>query len=360
MSRRTPQKSAAPDSKAKQHSVQPKQPKPINLALQGGGAHGAFTWGVLDRLLEDERIHIAAISGTSAGAMNAVVLADGFHKDARAGARKALRSFWKAASQAACFSPIQRTPLDRLMGNWSLNMSPGYVLMDLLTRLASPYDLNPLNLNPLREFLARQINFTCARRCSQIKLFVSATSVRTGRARIFENSQLSPDVVMASACLPFLFQAVEIDGEPYWDGGYMGNPALHPFIYRCATRDILIVQINPINSPGTPRRARDIFDRVNEITFNSSLMAELRAIQFVTRQLDEGNLNPERYKRMLIHRIDGEIELKSLDASSKSNAEWAFLEELHRRGYRAASQWLAQHFDSIGQASTVDMRVMFA
>jgi NTE family protein len=337
-----------------------KRTKSINLALQGGGAHGAFTWGVLDRLLEDERITIEAISGTSAGAMNAVALADGFQKNGCAGACQALRSFWEAVSQAACFSPFQRTPLDRLMGNWSLNTSPGYLMMDLLSRLASPYDLNPLNLNPLRDFLAQQIDFDSVRRCGGIKLFISATNVRTGRARIFVNPELSADAVMASACLPDLFQAVEINGEPYWDGGYMGNPALHPFIYRCTTRDILIVQINPIDCPGTPRRAREILDRVNEITFNSSLLAELRAIEFVTRLLDEGQLDPKRYKRMFIHRIAGDSELKLLDASSKLNAEWAFLEELHGRGYRAATQWLARHFDSIGRTATVDLRAMFA
>jgi NTE family protein len=336
------------------------RPKPINLALQGGGAHGAFTWGVLDRLLEDERITIEAISGTSAGAMNAVALADGYQKNGCMGARQALLSFWRAASQAACFSPIQRTPLDRLMDSWSLNTSPGYLMMDLLSRLASPYELNPFNFNPVRDFLAQQIDFDSVRRCGGIKLFISATSVRTGQARIFVNTELSADAVMASACLPFLFQAVEIDGEPYWDGGYMGNPALRPFIYRCATRDVLIVQINPLETPGTPKHAWEILNRVNEITFNSSLMAELRAIEFVTRMVDEGQLNPGRYKRMLIHRIDSESELKPLDASSKLNAEWAFLEELHERGYRAADQWIAAHFDSIGRTSTLDLRAMFA
>lgn len=334
--------------------------KAVNLALQGGGAHGAFTWGVLDRLLEDERIAIEAISGTSAGAMNAVALADGFEKNGRAGAREALHGFWQAASRAACLSLIQRTPWDRAMGNWSLNRSPGYLLLDMLTRLASPYELNPLNLNPLRDFLAQQIDFDAVRCCAAIKLFISATNVRTGRARIFTNAELSPDAIMASACLPHLFQAIEIDGEGYWDGGYMGNPALHPFIYRCATRDIVIVQINPIDAPGIPTHARDILDRVNEITFNSSLVGELRAIEFVTRQLDEGNLDPVRYKRMLIHRIDGEAELKSLDASSKLNAEWDFLQALRAMGCRAADHWLRQHFDGIGRASTVDLRAMFA
>lgn len=334
--------------------------RPVNLALQGGGAHGAFTWGALDRLLEDERVTFEAISGTSAGAMNAVVLADGFVKNGRGGARDALYDFWKAASRVASLGPVHRTWWDHMTGSWSLNTSPGYLALDFLTRLTSPYEFNPLNLNPLRDFLSRHIDFEAVRQRSVIKLFVSATNVRTGRSRIFTTAELSPAVVMASACLPQLFQAVEIDGEIYWDGGYSGNPPLHPFIYRCVTRDVLIVQINPINSPGTPVRARDILDRINEITFNSGLMAELRAIEFVGRQLDEGNLDPVRYKRMLIHRIDGEDELDALDASSKLNAEWSFLQALRGMGHRAADRWLARHFESVGQNSTVDLRAMFA
>lgn len=336
------------------------RPKAVNLALQGGGSHGAFTWGVLERFLEDDRVEIEAISGTSAGAMNAVALADGFARNGRAGARKALGRFWRAASLAASLSPLQRSLWNRVLGDWSLNGSPGYVVADLVSRLASPYELNPLNINPLHAFLVERIDFSAVRHSAAIKLFIPATNVRTGRARIFTNAELSADVVMASACLPHLFQAVEIEGETYWDGGYAGNPALHPFIYRCASRDIVIVQINPIEAPGTPRGARDILDRVNEITFNSSLLAELRAIEFVTRQLDEGHLDPTRYKHMLIHRIGGATELASLDASSKLNVEWKFLEALHGAGYRAASRWFDAHFAEVGEASSVDLRAMFA
>lgn len=338
----------------------PHAPKAINLALQGGGAHGAFTWGVLDRLLEDERIGIEAISGTSAGAMNAVVLAAGFQHGGRAGARAALHDFWYAAGRTARFNVVQRTLWDRLTGNWSLNHSPAYLFMDLASRLASPYELNPLNLNPLRDFLAREVDFDAVRHCSAIKLFISATNVRTGRVRIFANAELSPDAVMASACLPHLFHAVEIDGEAYWDGGYVGNPALHPLIYRCAARDIVIVQVNPTETSGVPRRARDILDRVNEITFNSSLLAELRAIEFVTRQLDAGHLDPAHYKRMLIHRIDGGAGLNGLDASSKLNAEWEFLQRLHGMGQRAATTWLDRHYAQLGESSTVDLRALLA
>ena len=330
-------------------------PKPVSLALQGGGSHGAFTWGVLDRLLEDERISIEAISGTSAGAMNAVVLADGIRKNGRDGARAALHDFWRAASGAAWLSLIQRTPWDRLSGNWSMDHSPGFLFTDLLARLASPYDLNPLGLNPLLDFLAERIDFDAVRDCAAVKLFIPATNVRTGRVRVFRNHELSPSAVMASACLPNLFPAVEIDGEGYWDGGYSGNPALHPLIYSCHARDIVIVQINPIEVPDIPRSARDILDRVNEITFNSSLLAELRAIRFVARQLEEGHLDPARYKRMLIHRIDGQVGLSGLGASSKLNAEWAFLQLLFDKGRLAADAWLAENFEQIGQRSTLDL-----
>lgn len=330
-------------------------PRPISLALQGGGAHGAFTWGVLDRLLEDERIVIEAISGTSAGAMNAVVLADGLQKGGRDGARAALHHFWEGASRSAWLSLIQRTPWDRLVGNWSMNNSPGYLFADLLTRLASPYELNPLGLNPLQDFLVENVDFDAVHDCAAVRLFISATNVRTGRVRVFSNDELSPGAVMASACLPNLFPAVEIDGEGYWDGGYAGNPALHPLIYHCNVRDIVIVQINPVAVADIPRTARDILDRVNEITFNSSLLAELRAIRFVARQLEAGHLDPAQYRQMLVHRIDGEAELGSLGAASKLNAEWAFLQMLFDKGRLAADAWLERNFEHIGERSTLDL-----
>lgn len=337
-----------------------KEVKTISLALQGGGSHGAFTWGVLDRLLEDRRIVIEAISGTSAGAMNAVVLADGLQKNGRDGARAALEEFWRAASRAAWLSLMRRTPWDRATGNWNLNHSPGYLMLDLIGRLASPYELNPFNFNPLRTFLTRHVDFEAVHGCTAVKLFVSATNVRTGRVRIFTNQDLSPDAVMASACLPNLFPAVEIDGEGYWDGGYTGNPALHPLIYHCNVRDIVIVQINPISVPAIPKTARGVLDRVNEITFNAGLIAELRAIRFVARLLQAGHLDPAHYKQMLIHRIDGDVELEDLDASSKLNAEWPFLRMLRDKGRRAADVWLDRNFDQVGRGSTLDLDAVLA
>jgi len=334
-------------------------PKPVNLALQGGGAHGAFTWGVLDRMLEDDRIEIEAISGTSAGAMNAAVVADGIMRDGPEGARTALRDFWLAVSKAGRNSPIQRTPIDVFMGNWSLDNSPSYLFFDLLNRVVSPYELNPLNINPLRDLVAGQVDFERVRACDRLKIFISATNVETGRVKVFRRAELTPDAVMASACLPFMFQAVEIDGVPYWDGGYMGNPVLFPFFNNCSSRDVMIVQINPVERAGTPQTAREILNRVNEITFNSSLLREFRAINFVSRLIEDGKLDPDEYKQILVHHVTADEELKPLGASSKLNAEWAFLSHLHDIGYRAAGDWLDAHYDSLGDRSTVDVRSFF-
>ena len=255
--------------------------KPIKLALQGGGSHGAFTWGVLDRLLEDERLHIAAVSGTSAGAMNAVALAAGMARGGPAEARKCLEKFWSATSAAAQYSPVRRSLFDIFMGNWSLDASPSYIFMDHLSRVFSPYDLNPLNFNPLRDIVAASVDFDHVNDPGGLKLFLTATNVRTGRPKIFRQPAIRLDSVMASACLPFLFKAVEIDGEAYWDGGYMGNPALFPLVDECDAGDIVVIQINPFYRPDIPQSARDIQNRLNEITFNTSLLKELRSLAFL-------------------------------------------------------------------------------
>ncbi|MGF1594419.1 MAG: patatin-like phospholipase family protein [Kiloniellaceae bacterium] len=331
----------------------------VNLALQGGGAHGAFTWGVLDRLLADTRIRIEAISGTSAGAMNAVALAEGVTIGGPEAARACLRRFWKGVSTAAKGSPIRRTPIDRFMGNWNLDTSPAYLFFDLLGRIASPYEVNPLNINPLRDLLEELVDFERVRACERMKIFVSATNVETGRVKVFHRHELTADMVMASACLPFVFQAVEIDGVPYWDGGYMGNPALFPLFDGTSSEDVVVVQINPITRGGAPKSAREILNRVNEITFNSSLLREFRAIDFVSRLLDEGKLSPDHYKHVLVHRIAAEAEINPLGASSKMNAEWAFLEHLFDIGWRAADIWLEENFRHLGKRSTLDIRAMY-
>lgn len=332
--------------------------KRIDLALQGGGSHGALTWGVLDRLLEDGRLRVSALSGTSAGAMNAVVLADGYERGGPDGAREALAAFWKAVSDAARLSPIQRSLWDRLRGNYSLDTSPGYLFMEGLSRVFSPYDLNPANLNPLRDILEKLVDFDNVNRCRKLQVFVTATNVRTGRPRIFGRGDVTADSVLASACLPQMFPAVEIDGEAYWDGGFAGNPALYPLINNRASQDIVVVQINPIVRRTLPRSARDILNRVNEISFNSSLIKELRAIAMTQRLADEAGFDLGR-RRSFLHIIHAEEEVQDLDASSKLNAEWDYLKLLFERGRGWADTWLTAHFDDIGQRSTLDLVELF-
>jgi NTE family protein len=328
----------------------------IDLALQGGGSHGAFTWGVLDRLMEEPWLRIEAISGTSAGAMNAAVLADGWTQDGAAGARAALDSYWRLVARGAAFSPLQRSPLDRLLGRWSLDSSPAYLAIDLMTRVFSPYDLNPLGLNPLRSILAESIDFDRLAR-SPIKLFITATSVRTGRGRIFRNAEISADVLMASACLPTMFQAIEIDGEHYWDGGFAGNPTITPLVRESDAHDTILVQINPRERTDIPRTATDVLDRLNEISFNSPLMKELRMIALLRQVASPGHGEGSRWAGMRTHRIWTD-KLAAFGASSKLNAEWEFLVMLKEEGRRATDRFLAAHADDLGKQSTTDLDVL--
>lgn len=333
--------------------------KRINLALQGGGAHGAYTWGVLDRLLDEDRLEVEAISGTSAGAMNAAVFADGMGRGGREEARRALDNFWANISQAAQAGPLQPTPFDRYASGWNLDHSAAFVAFDMLTRMLSPYQLNPMNLNPLRGALERSVDFRRLEGCRAVKLFISATNVKTGKVRVFQSGEVTADVLLASACLPFLFQAVTVDGDPYWDGGYMGNPAIFPLIYGTHTQDVVIVQINPLGCDRVPTTAAEIMNRVNEISFNSSLMREMRAISFVTDLIDEQKLDSKSYKRINVHWIEAEKRMRGLGVSSKLNARMEFLLYLKAIGRQAADDWLAGHFDHIGQRSTIDIKKKF-
>jgi NTE family protein len=328
----------------------------IDLALQGGGSHGAFTWGVLDRLLEESWLRIDAISGTSAGAMNAAVLADGWTRDGATGARAALDAYWRRVSRAAAFSPLQRSPLDRLMGRWSLDTSPAYFAYDMMTRVLSPYDLNPLGLNPLRAILAESIDFERLS-SAPIKLFITATNVRTGRGRIFRNAEITADVLLASACLPTMFQAIEIDGQPYWDGGYAGNPTITPLVRESDAHDSILVQINPRERMDTPRTASEVIDRVNEISFNSPLMKELRMIALLRQVADPGHGEGARWAGMRTHRIWTD-KLASFGASSKLNAEWPFVSMLKEEGRSSADEFLAAHGGDLGKRSSADLDVL--
>jgi len=334
--------------------------KAINLALQGGGAHGAFTWGVLDRLLEDGRIEIEAISATSAGAMNAVVAAYGLAEGGPAGARKTLMNFWRRISHAAANGPLQPTWFDRMTGNRSLELSPAFITFDLMSRLFSPYQFNPLNYNPLKDVLEQSVDFERLRtHCCPVKLFLTATNVRTGKIKVFDNDALTSSAVLASGCLPFLFHAVEIDGEFYWDGGYMANPAIFPLIYNCKSADVVVIHINPLERTDMPRTASEIMNRINEISFNSSLMREMRAISFVTRLIDDGALEKSRARRMLIHSISADDVTIKLGAASKLNADWEFLMYLHDAGRRTAAAWLDKNFDRLNVETTIDIRAQY-
>ncbi|WP_114971937.1 patatin-like phospholipase family protein [Rhodoferax ferrireducens] len=339
----------------------------INLALQGGGSHGAFTWGVLDALLEDGRITLEGISGTSAGAMNAVALAHGFAQvqqrgkgDAREAAREALSSFWNGIVNMGALSEAQRSPFDVLFDRRGGGNSPTAAWTEAMTNFwstaMSPYQSNPFDINPLRHFLEQQIDFEAVAQLQTLKVFVVATRVSTGKAEVFSGKRLSVDAVMASACLPMAFKAVEIEGEHFWDGGYSGNPAIHPLIYNCRSRDIVLVQINPIKRDELPTTSAQIADRINEVTFNAALMAEMRAIDFVKRLLAEGKLDPAHYKDVLMHRIDGGEALEAYAASTKTSTNSSLIHDLRDLGQAHARAWLLKHFASLGVACTVNIR----
>jgi len=334
------------------------RPLLIDLALQGGGSHGAFTWGVLDRLLEEPWLRIDAISGTSAGAMNAAVLADGWTEGGAAGARAALDAYWERVGQAATFSPLQRSPMDRMLGRWTLDFSPVFVGLDLMARVFSPYDLNPYGFNPLTSILDQSIDFARLTR-SPIKLFITATNVRTGRGRIFRNAEINSCVLLASACLPTLFQAIEIDGEAYWDGGFAGNPTITPLVRESNAQDTILVQINPRERPGTPRSAGEILNRLNEVSFNAALMKELRMIALLRQTADRGSGEGARWAAMRTHRIMSEM-MTDLGYSSKLNGEMAFLCMLREEGRRAADEFLDAHGEDLGRRSTTDLDALLA
>jgi NTE family protein len=336
------------------------QVRTISLALQGGGAHGAFTWGVLDRLLDEKDLAFEGLSATSAGAMNAAAFAYGLAVDGREGARRALTGYWKRVSDAGRLGPLQPTPIDRMLGDHKLTWSPIFSLIGFVTRVLSPYQFNPANYNPLRDVVEQSIDFTVLQRPDcPVKLFLSATNVRTGKVKVFAGKEISVDAVMASACLPTMFHAVEIDGEAYWDGGYMGNPAIFPLIYSCESADIVIVHINPLFRAEVPRSADDILNRINEISFNSSLMREMRAISFVTRLVTQKRVVDGGLKHVLIHSIADDEFMGALTPTSKYNADWDFLVFLRDQGRKCAGDWLAKNFVKLGVESSVDAEKIY-
>lgn len=339
----------------------------IDLALQGGGSHGAFTWGVLDRLLEDETLEISGISGTSAGAMNAVALAAGLMEGGREGARACLHRFWKRVAESSPFHHLEAGPFGALLGPhnpWLQQFTaPWQQAAQFVGSQLSPYQLNPLNLNPLRDILADTVDFERVRACHRTSLFIAATHVTTGELRVFRQDELTADMVLASACLPLLFQAVDIDGEAYWDGGYAGNPTLLPLIAETAADDLLLVQINPSRRDQVPTQASDILDRASEVTFNASLLKELRTIGLIKELLADAGRPDAAYQRPLfrrvddlrLHKLDAEDQLSQFGASSKTQTGWAFLSQLHGIGRQAAHDWLALNRQHLGHRSTAEL-----
>jgi len=330
--------------------------KRVNLALQGGGSHGAFTWGVLDPARG--RAHcVRGHQRGECGGINAAALACGLAEGGRQGAKRALAKLWRRIAHLSSLTPLQPSLADRLSGNHSLDASPAFMLFDLVTRLFSPYQFNPFNYNPLRQVLTETVDFGALRsgHCP-VKLFLSATNVRTGKIKVFQNDEIGPDAVLASACLPLMFQTVEIDGEHYRDGGYMGNPAIFPLIYGCDSRDVVIIHINPLERAKLPTTASEIMNRINEISFNPSLMREMRAIAFVTKLIDDGKILDNSMKRMLIHGIEAADVMAELGTLNKLNADWDNLNHLMKVGRERADAWLKQNFGRLGKESTVDIR----
>jgi NTE family protein len=333
--------------------------KRINFALQGGGARGAFTWGVLDQVLAEPLLEIEAIAGTSAGAMNAAVAAYGLIAGGREKARELLQEFWHKVSLVARMSPLQPTFIDRMMGPSNLAFSPTFLALDYMTRLFSPAQLNLFDINPLRDIVEEIVDFDAVRKNRQLKLFINATHARSGKRKVFRTHEMTLDMIMASACAPFIFKTVYIDGEPYWDGSYCGNPAIAPLIEHTGCRDIVIVQINPLTLEEVPTRASDIMDRINEISFNGSLMREMHEIDFVNRLVREGKLQDKSYQPIHVHMIEAQEIMAGLAATSKLNADWEFLCYLRDTGIQSALEWIEGNYEAIGKHSSVDVEKTF-
>ena len=331
----------------------------INIALQGGGTHGAFTWGALDRLLEDDRIEFDGLSGTSAGAINGAILALGLLEGGRQGAKDALNRFWRSLGAKFAMSPLKATPIEKALWGWDLKYSLAWNAFDTMTRLISPYQMNPfpMEFNPLRKALDESLDLGRLRADkTAMRLFISATNVRTGKPKVFTRSEITVDALLASACLPNVFKAVEIDGEAYWDGGYLGNPALWPLYHERMAADIVLVQLNPLLRPELPTTTSDIMNRLNEISFNASLMSEMRAIDFVQRMLEAGRLEQPRYRRIFLHAIEDEERMRAFKLSTKFNGDWDFLQTLHEYGRDAADLFIRESLGKVGRESTLDIQ----
>lgn len=337
-----------------------KKKKKIALALQGGGAHGAFTWGVLDKFLECDLFEIEGISGTSAGGMNAVALIQGMMENGPEGARDTLGSYWNEITELNYLSPYQMSYIDKAKEDYNFSKNPMFQMMNVMKSFFSPYDTNPFDTNLLKNLLSKFFKFNQLKKYKEIKLFLCATHVKSGKLRIFKLEDLSLDVMLASSCLPSLFKAVEIEGESYWDGGFVGNPAIYPLIYDCETPDIVIIQLTPNTRNEIPHSSQEISDRHKEITYNACLMRELRSIILITDMIEKGIINDPKIKKLHMHLIKNEDFFRSLDISSAVNTNRQFITKLYNEGYKTAEKWIEENYDSIGKKGTAELRKDFA
>ncbi|MDR2107685.1 MAG: patatin-like phospholipase family protein [Holosporaceae bacterium] len=331
--------------------------KRISIAMQGGGSHGAYTWGVLDRLLEEKDLVVEGVSGTSAGGMNAMAVAQGIMTGGNEGARGLLTKYWQITSEAGKTSPFKPGVLDVIMGKYTLHNSPGFLLMDFLTKVLSPYQLNPCKTNPLRGIVSELFDFDKLNAFDAVKVFLAATHVYSGKLKVFSNvtKDLSVEALLATACLPTMFTAIMVKGEYYWDGGFIGNPVIYPLIYDCETSDIMLIKLNPTHRNELPTGAAEISDRLNEITNNTSIMREMRSMHFITKLIDDGIVAPGKMKRLYVHLIEDEAAFYNLGWSSKLNTDKDFLDYLFKAGRKSADQWLEKNYDKIGKQTTADV-----
>ncbi|ARN84487.1 patatin-like phospholipase family protein [Candidatus Nucleicultrix amoebiphila] len=333
--------------------------KKVSFALQGGGSHGAFTWGVLDAIFEDGRIDVEGVVGTSAGGMNATATAYGFIKDGPNGARQSLKALWGEIGEQGRKSPLKPNPMDKLVQNYDISGTPMFKMMQFVSGALSPYQLNPHGGHPLDPVVSKLFDFKVLQGSKDVKLFLCATHVATGKVKVFTGKELTKDAVLASACVPTLFKAIEINGEFYWDGGFIANPAVYPLIYNCESTDIVIIQIRRVHDPMVPTTVHAINNRLGEITQNSCLTREMRAISFVTKLIDDGLVKPGALKRLHIHMIRDDAFFGGIDRASGFCADPDFLEYLYKAGRRCGKKWLEDNFDAIGKKTSANIESDF-
>jgi NTE family protein len=329
--------------------------KKIAIGMQGGGAHGAFTWGVLDYILEDGRLDIEGASGTSAGGMNCLALCQGMAEGGKEGARKSLYRYWKILSEKSKKMGMVPTPMDKFKGGYGISTNPLFTLMGMISKNMSPYEWNPKNQNMLADLVKELFNFKTIAAFEELKVFLCATNVRTSKLKIFSGNEITPEAVLASACLPVLFQAVNIEGEDYWDGGFIGNPAIFPLIYNCKTPDIVVLLLTPQYRHNTPKTLDEIHWRMTELSLINTLAREMRAIDFVTKLIDQGIADKTKIKKINMHLIEDPLVFADLDHTSALNSDWDFFQFLFEKGRETAEKWMAKNYDKIGVCSTADL-----